>query len=37
MLRSHPRLRIALGVIAAIIAMPFILIMLIGRISKERR
>lgn len=37
MLSNHPRLRAALAIAAAIIAMPIILIVLIGRISQERR
>lgn len=37
MLSNHPRLRAALAIAAAIVAMPIILIVLIGRISEGRR
>ncbi len=37
MLSNHPRLRATLAIAAAIIAMPIILIVLIGRISEGRR
>lgn len=37
MLRNHPRLRAAIAIAAAILAMPIIIVLLIGRLSQERR